>query len=216
MTKTTLKELPPMNNSCIELWENFFTEKQSDQYFTQLQKDIEWKQESMMLYGKPVNFARLTAWYGEKGKPYTFSGITLHPNDWNEMPLLLDIKKQIEFQSYGTIFNSVLLNKYKDGNSHISWHSDQEKELGRNPVIASVTFGCERTFKMRRYDDKSEVHNIILTHGSLLVMSGETQHYWQHMIPKQKINTNDTMSMFGSEIQNGTERINLTFRDIVK
>ena len=104
-----------MVDSNIELYENFFTETDSDEYFHTLKQNIKWKQESMMLMGKSINFPRLTSWYGEKGLPYTFSGITLQPNDWLEMPTILDIKKQIEFESHGTVFNSVLLNKYKDG-----------------------------------------------------------------------------------------------------
>ena len=212
MNETVKKSFPDMANSNIELYENSFTESQSDEYFHTLKANIKWKQESMMLMGKSINFPRLTSWYGEKGFPYTFSGITLQPNDWFEMPILLDIKKEIEYESYGTTFNSVLLNKYKDGNNYIGWHSDQEKELGRDPVIASVTFGCDRIFRMRRYDDKNDVHDISLSHGSLLVMSGETQHYWQHMIPKQKI---EAMPLL-HQVRYQTERINLTFRQIFK
>ena len=169
----------------------------------------------MMMYCKKMDFARLTAWYGIEGKPYTFSGITLQPENWEELSILMDIKKEIELD-IGTEFNSVLLNYYRGGKDSISWHSDNEKELGENASIASVSFGCERTFKMRRYEDNADVHKIILKHGSLLIMEGETQHYWQHMIPKEKIKNNEEeLGLFDTQIEHGIERINLTFRTII-
>ena len=157
---------------------------------------IIWKQESMNMYGKQVLFPRLTAWYGASDKAYSFSGIKLNPLPWIDE--LIEIKKLIE-PICEVEFNSVLLNLYRNGNDSISWHTDAEKELGQNPIIASVNFGAERKFQLR-HNLTLETHDIILKHGSLLVMKGELQHFWKHQVPKQKNITK--------------ERINLTFRVI--
>lgn len=176
---------------------NFFTKSESDKYFQILKNEILWKQESMNMYGKQVLFPRLTAWYGNNYKPYSFSGITLNPNFWTDE--LSEIKNKIE-PIAKTKFNSVLLNRYRSGNDSISWHTDAEKELGINPIIASVNFGATRKFQLRHIKTKEKIE-IELTHGSLLVMQGELQHFWQHQVPK----TNKVVG----------ERINLTFRTIL-
>jgi alkylated DNA repair dioxygenase AlkB len=150
----------------------------------------------MNMYGKEVLFPRLTAWYGDSDRPYSFSGITLNPLPWTEE--LLKIKKKIETKT-SAIFNSVLLNKYRDGSDSISWHTDDEKELGKNPIIASVTFGGTRNFQLRHRDTGEKI-NLELSHGSLLIMQGELQHFWRHQIPKTKKQVDP--------------RINLTFRVI--
>ncbi len=138
----------------------------------------------------------MTAWYGDNDKPYSFSGITLNPNNWTSE--LTEIKKKIETMC-NVNFNSVLLNLYRNGQDSISWHTDAEKELGINPVIASVNFGATRKFQLRHIKTKEKIE-IELTHGSLLIMQSELQHYWQHQVPK----TNKAIG----------ERINLTFRVI--
>lgn len=175
---------------------NFFSKAESDLFLQNLKENIDWKQESMNMYGKQANFPRLTAWYGDNDKPYSFSGITLAPKVWTRE--LLEIKNKIEPLSK-VQFNSVLLNRYRSGNDSISWHTDAEKELGINPVIASVNFGATRKFQLRHIKTKEKLE-IELTHGSLLIMQGELQHYWQHQVPKT------------SKVVN--ERINLTFRVI--
>jgi len=175
---------------------NFFTKDESDLLLKKLRETILWKQESMNMYGKKIDFPRLTAWYGNNDKPYSFSGITLQPLPWTNE--ILEIKSKIETIAE-TVFNSVLLNLYRDGNDSISWHTDAEKELGVNPVIASVNFGATRKFQLRHVKKKDKLE-IELTHGSLLIMQGELQHYWQHQVPK-------TSKPVG-------ERINLTFRVI--
>ncbi|MBL7471372.1 alpha-ketoglutarate-dependent dioxygenase AlkB family protein [Robertkochia sediminum] len=175
---------------------DFYNGAKADHYFKKLMGEIAWKQEAMMMYGREVKFPRLTAWYGDSDKPYSFSGITLNPHSWT--PELLEIKNEIEALSY-EVFNSVLLNRYRDGSDSISWHTDAEKELGRNPVIASVNFGAERVFQLRHMHTKERI-DIPLKHGSLLIMKGALQHFWQHQIPKSKRVTR--------------ERINLTFRVI--
>ena len=173
---------------------NFFSKNESDLYFKMLLNEINWKQQVINMYGKSINFPRLTAWYGDNDKPYSFSGIILEPESWIQP--LFEIKQLIETK-YSTVFNSVLLNLYRNGNDSISWHTDAEKELGRNPIIVSVNFGATRKFQLRHNvtNDKVELN---LSHGSLLIMQGELQHYWQHQVPKTK--------------QLVKERINLTFR----
>ena len=192
-TKTGLTTI---ENGEYLFYPNFFTKSESDIFFQKLKSEIEWKQESMNMYGKKINFPRLTAWYGDNDKPYSFSGITLSPKVWNEE--LVSIKRKIE-PIAKVDFNSVLLNRYRDGNDSISWHTDAEKELGLNPVIASVNFGATRKFQLRHIKTKEKLE-IELTHGSLLIMQGELQHFWQHQVPKTS--------------QKVGERINLTFRVI--
>jgi alkylated DNA repair dioxygenase AlkB len=175
---------------------NFFDVDESKLFLENLKNKILWKQESMNMYGKQINFPRLTSWYGENDKPYSFSGIKLNPNPWSNE--LIAIKQKIEPVS-NTVFNSVLLNLYRDGKDSISWHTDAEKELGKNPIIASVNFGATRKFQLRHIETKEKLE-IDLSNGSLLIMQGELQHFWQHQVPK----TNSLIS----------ERINLTFRVI--
>ncbi|MDX1718726.1 MAG: alpha-ketoglutarate-dependent dioxygenase AlkB [Salegentibacter mishustinae] len=175
---------------------DFFSKKKADEYYQALLNKIEWKQESMNMYGRQIDFPRLTAWYGDNDKPYSFSGITLSPHPWSKE--LLEIKENIEPKA-DIEFNSVLLNRYRDGNDSISWHTDAEKELGQNPIIASVNFGAERKFQLKHMETGEKVE-LILKHGSLLVMKGELQHFWKHQVPKTK--------------KKISERINLTFRVI--
>jgi alkylated DNA repair dioxygenase AlkB len=140
---------------------------------------------------------RLSSWHGDPDRPYTYSGITLMPNPWN--PMLNWLRDQLELLC-DIRFNSVLLNWYRNGQDYISWHTDAEKELGKNPVIASVNFGATRRFLLRRQDNHAEKIELPLDHGSVLIMSGALQHYWQHSVPKQaKVHES---------------RINMTFRVI--
>lgn len=185
-----------LNNGEYIFYPNFFSKSESDQLFKALRENIVWKQESMNMYGKQISFPRLTAWYGNNDKPYSFSGITLQPLPWSNE--ILTIKSKIEPKAQ-VQFNSVLLNLYRDGKDSISWHTDAEPELGKNPVIASVNFGATRKFQLRHIKTKEKIE-LDLTHGSLLIMQGELQHYWQHQVPK-------TNQIIG-------ERINLTFRVI--
>lgn len=175
----------------------FFTKMESDRLMTTLLEEIEWKQDEISMYGKRINLPRLSAWYGENEKSYTYSGIKLEPKPW--IGCLLDIKSRIELEA-NVKFSSVLLNRYRNGQDYVGWHSDSEKELGTNPVIGSVNFGATRKFQFRMASDKTEKFELDLKHGTLLIMQGQTQHYWQHQIPK-------TTTKIG-------ERINLTFRVI--
>lgn len=176
---------------------HFYKKEKADFYLNDFLENIIWEQQKMNMYGREVLFPRLTTWYGDSDKPYSFSGITLKPHPWNES--LKAIKSDIEPLASST-FNSVLLNRYRNGNDSISWHTDAEKELGRNPVIASVNFGQERVFQLKHNTTGQRI-DINLKHGSLLIMLGELQHYWKHQVPKSK-----------KEMK---ERINLTFRTIL-
>jgi alkylated DNA repair dioxygenase AlkB len=175
-------------------WREFDKESLSNVKF----KNINWHHDKLNMYGKEHFLPRYSAWYGDSDKPYTYSGLTLQPNNWNKG--LLYIKEQIE-KLARVKFNSVLMNWYRDGEDYINWHSDAEKELGNNPVIGSINFGATRRFLVRRNDDHSVKFEFPLKHGTLLIMRGELQHYWQHSVPKEKKVTET--------------RINLTFRIIM-
>jgi len=157
-------------------------------------KNIKWKQDEIKMYGKVIPLPRLTSWYGDKGKSYSYSGINSNPNEWNNG--LLQIKNELEKISQAK-FNSVLLNLYRNGEDYLNWHADDEPELGINPTIGSVNFGAERDFALKSNDEKLQF-KIPLTHGSVLIMSGTLQHFWKHSVPKRK-KVEDI-------------RINLTFR----
>ncbi|GAB4017555.1 alpha-ketoglutarate-dependent dioxygenase AlkB family protein [Spirosoma koreense] len=176
----------------------FFDPTESDRLFTTLLNTIQWKQDKIKLYGKQVPLPRLSAWYGDTDKPYTYSGITLQAHPWTNE--LLTIKTRIEAAS-GARFSSVLLNRYRNGQDYVGWHADDEKELGQNPVIGSVNFGATRRFQLRRKDDHALKHEVELRHGTFLLMKASTQHFWQHQVPK-------TAAKIG-------ERLNLTFRLII-
>jgi len=169
--------------------------------FSAIQFDnIEWKQDYINLFGKRHPLPRLTSWYGELGKSYTYSGIRSEANDWSENDGLQYIKKELE-KIADVQFNSVLLNWYRNGEDYLNWHSDDESEFGDNPVIGSVNFGLTRDFKVRKIDNHKLNFTIPLEHGSVLIMRGEMQHYWQHCVPKRK--------------KNNGSRFNLTFRRIL-
>ncbi len=186
----------PFNGEVL-FFPNAFSAQESDDLLKYLIEFIEWKHEAIKMFGRQVMQPRLTAWYGDEGKSYTYSGITMQPKPFTQH--LLTIKERAECLT-GASFNSALLNYYRDGNDSMGWHRDNEKELGINPVIASVSFGGTRKFQLRNYKDKSILRNIMLSHGSLLLMRGEAQHYWEHQLPKTKA-------------VNG-KRINITFRTI--
>jgi len=185
-------------NAAIELHEHFFNAQESASIMQALITEIDWQQYQIKIFGKTLDQPRLTAYYGEDHPYYAYSNIKLQPIPFT--PILLSIKNKIEtLTSYQ--FNGVLLNYYRNGDDSMGWHADDEKELGTNPVIASLSFGASRTFQMHhRFQKSTAKQSIILNDASLLVMQGETQHFWKHQIPKQK---------------NKGPRINLTFRKII-
>ncbi|WP_420601206.1 alpha-ketoglutarate-dependent dioxygenase AlkB family protein [Flagellimonas sp.] len=184
-------------DSDISYQSNFLKSEDADAHFKTLKNNTPWQQDKIKIFGKVYNQPRLTALYGNNGKTYSYSGITMHPNEFT--PELLAIKFAVEKEAQ-IQFSTCLLNYYRDGKDSNGWHADNEKELGKNPVIASISLGAERYFHLRHQKNKALKHKIVLEHGSLLLMQGATQHFWHHQLPK----TNKNIG----------ERINLTFRVI--
>ena len=135
-----------MIDAQVTLYPDFLSAADSDAYFHTLVTDIDWKQETIRIFGDSVPLPRLTAWYGDAGKAYSYAGITSQPNAW--IAPLIELKQRIEAVA-GVTFNSVLLNYYRDGKDSVGWHSDDEPELGVNPVIASLSLGATRTFQFK-------------------------------------------------------------------
>lgn len=184
-------------DASIIYYPNFFSTEEAAILFDALQKEIPWQQDDIKVYGKVYPQPRLTALFGNEGKSYSYSNITMHPHKWS--PLLISIKEKVE-KATEAIYSTVLLNYYRDGKDSNGWHADNEKELGTNPIIASLSFGTERVFQLKHNHLKNQKINLTLENGSLLLMKGTTQHFWKHQIPK-------TTKPIGS-------RINLTFRII--
>jgi alkylated DNA repair dioxygenase AlkB len=181
----------------IIYYPQFFDKKEADEFFVQLTNTIPWQKDTIRVFGKEYLQPRLTALFGNEGKSYSYSNIKMEPHPWN--PLLLKIKSKVE-RVTKTNFSTVLLNFYRDGKDSNGWHADNEKELGLNPIIASLSFGADRVFQLKHNSIIGLKQNLVLEHGSLLLMKGSTQHFWKHQIPK-------TSKQIGS-------RINLTFRII--
>ena len=189
----------PLPDSDISIDQDHFDAEIAGNLLTELAEEIPWVQNKIKFYGKESLVPRLESWHGDEGMSYTYSGIRMDAKPWTKN--LLMIKESIEPLAK-TTFNSVLINYYRDGKDRVAWHSDDEKELGKNPVIASVSLGAERKFKLRhkKYKENQLKHEVFLQNGSLLLMSGSTQHHWLHEIPR-------TAKPIGP-------RINLTFRVI--
>ena len=184
-------ELLPYDGSAV-YWEWALGERSAAAILQRLIDDIDWEQRSIVMFGKEVDQPRLNSWYGDV--TYTYSGITMTPRPW--LPILDDLREVCESLS-GARFNSVLLNLYRDGRDSMGWHADDEAELGREPVIASLSLGAVRRFRLRHNESRLVVDRDVAS-GSLVVMSGLCQHAWKHEVPKQKAITEP--------------RVNLTFR----
>jgi alkylated DNA repair dioxygenase AlkB len=175
----------------------FYTPDESDYLFTTFKTSLARQEESIFIFGRWVKVPRLMCWYGDPDAYYQYSGVNHQPKPWNKELQLIRVKIE---QRFGSTYNSVLANLYRDGNDSMGCHADDEKELGQNPVIASLSLGDQRLFKLHHKINKTTV-DIILGHGDLLIMAGTLQNYWQHSVPKTK--------------KLKTSRINLTFRHIV-
>ena len=171
---------------------------EADNYFDCLLSKIEWKNDEAIIFGKHIITKRKAAWYGDSDFSYTYSKTTKQALAWTKE--LLELKKIAEELTEAT-FNSCLLNLYHNGDEGVGWHSDDEKSLGHNSAIASLSFGEERNFSFRHKKTK-ETASLILKHGSLLVMKDATQTNWLHCLPKSKKITGAS--------------VNLTFRTMVK
>ncbi|WP_242093245.1 alpha-ketoglutarate-dependent dioxygenase AlkB family protein [Aestuariivivens sediminicola] len=182
----------------IILFDNVFGITESEKLYSRLYQTISWQQDIIRFFGKVYNVPRLTALYGDADKTYTYSGISMYPKPWTKE--LLIIKNRIE-EITGVTFTTCLLNLYRTGSDSNDWHQDNEKELGLNPIIASVSFGGLRLFKLKHINNSQlKTVDIPLRSGSLLLMKRTTQHFWKHKIPKTTKKVNP--------------RINLTFRVI--
>ncbi|HTN18783.1 MAG TPA: alpha-ketoglutarate-dependent dioxygenase AlkB [Chitinophagaceae bacterium] len=172
--------------------------EETEQYFKQLSTDIEWKNDEARIFGKHFITKRKVAWYGDSRFSYTYSNATKEALPWTKE--LLELKERVE-QLTGTAFNSCLLNLYHNGSEGMAWHSDDEKSLGKDTTIASLSFGAERKFAFRHKQSKETI-SLTLEHGSLLIMAGSTQTHWLHRLPPTtKVHS---------------PRINLTFRTMLQ
>lgn len=187
----------------IYYWPSFAAQGIAEQWFETLRDEIPWEQHRVTVFGKTHPAPRLSYWVGDEWMSYSYSHQRMTPEPWT--PLLNQIKQRIEDHCRQDVndevkFNSVLLNFYRDGQDSNGWHSDDEPELGVNPVIASLSLGASRDFHLRHKATK-QTHKMSLEPGSLLLMQGTTQSCWQHHIPKRAW---------------AEPRINLTFRWIVR
>ena len=178
----------------------FLARAEADRCLAELVAGLAWEQKEIRIFGRSVSSPRLSAWYGDSGARYSYSGLSLEPLPWVEP--LLALKRRIESVT-GCAFNGVLANLYRDGADSVGWHSDDERDLGPNPVIASLTLGAKRRFLLcpKRATKGSEPGELELGHGSLLLMRGGLQRDWKHSVPK-------TSRAVGI-------RINLSYRRIV-
>ncbi|WP_191601762.1 alpha-ketoglutarate-dependent dioxygenase AlkB family protein [Marinomonas algicola] len=181
----------------VKYYGAFLSIEEANTHFERLLHTVNWQHDQAIIMGKHITTKRKIALYADHAFRYTYSNVTKQASPWTKD--LLDIKGVVE-NTLGETFNTCLLNLYHDGNEGMAWHSDSEKELKKHGSIASVSLGAERIFSFKNKLTNDTV-SVLLEHGSLLVMAGTTQDYWQHRLPPtQKINQ---------------PRVNLTFRNIV-
>lgn len=176
---------------------NFIPSAEHEDLMTFWCNSLPWSQDKIRIFGKWIEIPRLQCWFGDAGASYAYSGLEMNPKPWTAELLRLKAKLEAEVS---TEFNSVLVNLYRDGRDSNGWHSDDEKELGENPIIASISLGTDRLFQLKHKLSGEKV-NLMLESGSLLVMSGQLQKFWKHQVPKKP------------KVQ--SPRINLTFRKIL-
>lgn len=192
-------ELLRLPDADLQWHPHYWPADHADALLQQLLRDTPWRQDHIRMHGRRLPVPRLQAWYGTPQARYGYSGILLDPLPFT--PLLQDVRAELQQRS-GYQFNAVLLNQYRDGSDSVSWHADDEKELGDDPVIASLSLGTARRFELRHRHRKDLDKCVLeLGHGSLLLMGPGVQRHWLHQIPKQTGIT--------------TPRLNLTFRLIV-
>lgn len=194
----------PLNDGQLHYLPQWLSSDISAELMGLFKNSLAWEQSTLKMYGKSVPIPRLNAWYGDAGAHYQYSGLSLSPLEWTQaLSRLRGLLQQtvnivLEHTETQVVFNSVLANYYRDGQDGVAWHSDDERELGREPLIASVSLGETRSFLMKHKTKLDQKYQLPLMAGSVLVMSGKTQHCWLHSIPK-------TTKRLGS-------RINLTYR----
>jgi alkylated DNA repair dioxygenase AlkB len=182
----------------VNYYGKILSSEEANQYFGLLMQNIPWEKDEVIIFGKHITTKRKVAWYGDSEYLYTYSNTTKQALAWTKE---LSELKQIVEELAGIKFNSCLLNLYHNGNEGMGWHSDDEKSMGKNNTIASLSFGAERKFSFKHKQTK-QIVSLVLEHGSLLVMKDDTQRNWLHSLPKSKYITEP--------------RINLTFRTIRK
>lgn len=188
------KKIFDLPDTDLMLIDNFFTKEESDIYYKQLIEQTQWREYEMDIFEKTVTAPRMISWYEDK------SNIGADQSSLEWTPELLSIRKKIEALT-GFEFNSVLLNLYRNGNDGVAWHSDHTEKSGTDPIIASLSFGETRMFKLRhKFRKEIQQQEIPLFHGSFLLMAGTTNSFWQHQVPKTT--------------KNILPRINLTFRQV--
>ena len=192
------KIILPLPDAIFEYYPNFFTNDEAEALFKKIHDETNWQHDEITIFGKKIGQPRLTCLFGNEGKPYSYSGITMHPNPWN--PTLVYIKEKIEAIAQQH-FTTVLANLYRNEKDSNGWHADNEKELGRNPTIASVSFGEVRKFQLKHNNNPDAKLTLNLSPGSLLLMKEGSQIHYKHQIPKAT--------------QSKKDRINLTFRTIL-
>jgi alkylated DNA repair dioxygenase AlkB len=189
------QNLAPVDGE-LYLIKQFYPYTEADRLFQQLLTELAWQEESIFLYGRWVKVPRLMCWYGDKDASYQYSHVVHQPLPWTTS--LKTIQQQVENIS-GYRFNSVLGNLYRDGNDSMGCHAGDELELGKNPVIVSLSLGDSRLLKFKHQQQKITL-DVPLEHGDLLIMAGALQNHWQHSLPKTRLKK--------------SARINLTFRTI--
>lgn len=159
---------------------HFIAHEEALDLHEQLLNELAWHTESIRIYGQSIQSPRRLCWVGDREAVYTYSGIVHHPLPWR--PVLLEIKTRLSAFT-GQAFNSVLCNLYRDGNDSMGWHADNEKELGSDPVLGSLSLGETRIFRIR-HRKTGETHSIDVENGSLIIMAGPLQQYWRHCVPR--------------------------------
>ncbi|WP_417663440.1 alpha-ketoglutarate-dependent dioxygenase AlkB family protein [Pseudomonas sp.] len=182
----------------LDFHPKWLTAELADQWLQAIHQQTPWQQPLVNVFGRVHPVPRLLAWYGDEGIGYRYSGLYHAPLPWT--PLLAEIRARLS-ASVGQPLNGLLLNYYRDGQDSMGWHSDDEAELGRNPIVVSLSLGGSRRFDLRRKGQQRIEHSLQLDHGSLLVMRATTQHYWQHQIAKTR--------------KPCAPRLNLTFRYVL-
>lgn len=192
----TEKIILPLNDGVFEYYPIFLSELQANNFLTTLVNETPWQHDEITIFGKKILQPRLTAFYGNENTTYSYSNTTMLANEWT--PYLIALKNKIE-ELTELQFNSALLNLYRNESDSNGWHADNEKELGPNPIIASLSLGEERIFHVK-HNTKNEKIKLNLANGSLLLMKEGSQIHYKHKLPKTKTSKKT--------------RLNITFRTI--
>ncbi|MBB3800279.1 alkylated DNA repair dioxygenase AlkB [Xanthomonas arboricola] len=187
----------PLPGAQVQWWRGWLQAAAADALLQTLLTQVQWEVHRIRMFGRVVDSPRLSSWIGDPEASYRYSGTQFSPHPW--LDALQPLRARLQ-EDTGRPFNSVLVNRYRSGNDAMGWHSDDEPELGAQPLIASVSLGATRRFAFKHRDDAALKQTLELGHGDLLLMGGDTQRCYKHALPR-------TARPVG-------ERINLTFRQI--